>query len=195
MSKENGDLHPGYLRQRRNLMLSSTLLLILALGVKEIKEVNPLGAKVVFFEGNVESVLFCGLIAAGYFCIRVIQYIGGHKLLHSSFYRSELKKLVREACKKKHAGINGYVDDILNDWSYTFVRHDSKNEEFKISRFERFKVGWRLWLKHTIAYNHFTDYFFPILFGIAAIACGIFRIYGFEVETEYDLLDLIWLYF
>ena len=81
------DMPPGFLRQRRNLMITSILLILMSLAVKEVKELSLAGVKLELGSGLVGP-LGTGLVVLGYLAWRFYQY--GHS---GNLFPDQISKL------------------------------------------------------------------------------------------------------
>ena len=165
------DIPIGFLRQRRNLLLSSILLTFTSLFVEKIDEVSLLGTKLTVTSPKM-TVLVLLMIVNGYFLLRAFQYAFSYRLSVTpqvDFYQRRWFKDPSMAEVMK--GVQGKV----------VVRR--KNSKYKETDLVLEVDGWKYWPTRVLGYcqvmilrKEFTDFHLPFLAGMTAIGVGFFRI-------------------
>lgn len=185
---EAHDLSNGLLRQRRNLMLSSSVLLFLGLADAELNSIQILGFSASF--GRPEAVVY-GLVAVAlYFLYRYWLYLIQEpgRGLRNEFYRrlnlSAKAKVIALRDLQYPDGANLEILEKLGarksgklSWTIMVVSGADGGGGNTSGDLEIFlKDVWQEAVKSVfmacIARSYFTDYVFPFLMATAAVAAG-----------------------
>lgn len=173
----NSDL----LRQRRNLIGISAVLLIFDFAQVKITKVSILGTELLV--GNAQTLMYCAWVLLGYFFLRYYQYWRAEPEQHiRATFKQRLDTHARSYTKAKVIqDSSGQVFDNykitrtgLVSWSYTLQGYDPTEGSIKDGQTSRLPE-WRLaiWSLKSIAYvvlqtPHATDHILPFVLAVAA---------------------------
>lgn len=175
-------MNQDLLRQRRNLIAVSAVLLLFDFADVRITKVGVLGTDLLV--GNVEVLMVCAWLLWAYFLLRYYQY-----------WRAEEKQPMRRALwqqfrrmkdaywKKRYAEKYPYVEGQVADferkefltYGYSFKTYDPQNtRSISLLQFEPIAVwryiAWRVltFLHVVVQTHHATDHMLPFVIAIAA---------------------------
>jgi len=174
-------MNQDLLRQRRNLIAISTVLVIFDFARVEITKVSVLGTELLV--GNAQVLMICAWVLWGYFLLRYYQYWRAERDQHiRGSFRERLDAYARAYLKAKPIqDIHGQVFDKYKitrtgfaSWSYTLQRFEPAEGKIKDGPTSPLPV-WRLlvWSLKSAAYvgvqtPHVTDHILPFALAVAA---------------------------
>ncbi|WP_193164098.1 hypothetical protein [Microbulbifer hainanensis] len=180
----------GLLRQRRNLILISSLLIFLRFSKVEISKLSFLGVEFGSFE-NPSAIYVALWIVWGYFLIRYYQYFMQEGFNESVVKFSEAlseksRRVIKAAVDKDYPDNTGGEVDffLLKNWMWIYhgqesngipSGHDGHRLENFHFRFQRRKLVRPVIMSiYTTVVNRsaFTDYYMPLLIAVFALAYG-----------------------
>lgn len=186
------DLSPGLLRQRRNLMLVSAVLIFLGFAQAELQSIEALGLHVTF--GRPEAVVLGLVTVAGYFSYRYLLYLvqePGPGLKGEYFRRLNQyaePKILAFRNAQYPAGKELHLEERLGVRSmrmFSWVLlvpsgRDSygglQTDELKIYLRQVWPESIKAALFACLARSYFTDYVFPFVLAAVGIAVGIYEL-------------------
>jgi hypothetical protein len=174
------------LRQRRNLIAISSVLLIFDFADVTIGKVSVLGAEILV--GNVKVLSYCAWGLWAYFFLRYYQYWRNESPLIRETFKRRVDHYARSYTKVKPVQTSsgstsdnyGFVRTGRTDWSYQLVGYSpAQLKEFGVVPIPI--SGWRLvlWSVRAVLFIsldtiHATDHVLPFVLGFAAPVVAFF---------------------